>query len=1221
MKRQTTALLSALILLLLTVISILEWKTDQNLTAEEHPGSDSLSESRVTSLISTSEAARLSPEGWNPPEVFSGLGTATEIKPFPRGNNQDRRYPEPQIRPLDATLSSRDPVVLAKMPADGRTNLAPLEIDQYTKLGRRLAFNPEAFESIIRGETTRILAPSVGQDILMIEVEKLKTRTINSHTFQGRVVGEESDSSAQFIYHDGVVHGNVVRYSKGQELEYRILSDGHMMVREIDQEAVKGSCGCIDESVAQLESPQPPKDEDPKTSKNSVAKDSSTENKDTIGRRVVDIVVGYGRDARIADGGAAQIEARIIAAVERMTTAFSNSGIENAELMLVGTIEDPDYRFGGTNFGSQVDEFNDLVRTGGNRSLDTVLQYRNDLGADFCAFVPKDADGSLGIAQIGGYASISARTAMTATGLTFCHELGHCLGCDHAWGDSGYGNHSRYAWRITVPGGEQVRTIMSYDQDWARILNFSNPNVLYNGVPTGAFAGDDIDGNLTVDQRFLRGGRGFPGADLSQAGFDGSNPELGAFNASVIDVGGGSSQFGLSRAMNRRRRIEFDVKSPIAGDIWRHENTEAIVFTAGDMEDLATIQLFKGGVLIRTLGVDLNPGTKSHFRWEIPTDLAPGSDYMVRVSLTRNGGELVADSGFFSIAAPQFGVISYRANGADAGQVPVDQQKRWGRDLPLASNPNNLALAGFSWDGWNTAPDGSGTAYASEAIYSNDADLILYASWNVPPIALAGPDQNLVLGGGALWSPSSLSPQAWYDGGAPETVISSLGLVSEWRDKSGNNRHATQSNTEHQPTVVASGGNPVTLDFYGDDQFFDLNLDYLAGVPHSAFVMISDYGFTGLYGAAESGNGDRSLNVGLLDKNSYRFGHPQNDWSVGVSDRYLVLDEHLVNYLWIPNARKEIFVNGISEGFTTNAGSIGTMAGGGRLGKVGDASALRGWLSEVIFFTWTLTDAERERVEGYLAHKWGRASALPNAHPYKQSPPSGLGVTTSLAGSITDSDDSSPSVRWSVVSGPGPVVFSNYLSTTSEASFAKAGVYVLRLTGSDGSGSGSSEVTINVATGSPYTNWTGQVFSKPFTTVGPAEDQDQDSFSNILEYALGLDPTSGANGKLAYTENGSIQQAGPPTLELISDAGSDVFSAVFLRRKDYEAAGLSYNVEFSANLNHWTRSPIPPTVVTGPENQEAVDVLRQQFPLTVPLESGELVAPRFFRISVERQQP
>jgi prepilin-type N-terminal cleavage/methylation domain-containing protein len=44
-------------------------------------------------------------------------------------------------------------------------------------------------------------------------------------------------------------------------------------------------------------------------------------------------------------------------------------------------------------------------------------------------------------------------------------------------------------------------------------------------------------------------------------------------------------------------------------------------------------------------------------------------------------------------------------------------------------------------------------------------------------------------------------------------------------------------------------------------------------------------------------------------------------------------------------------------------------------------------ISEILIFDQKLSDTNRQRVEGYLAHKWGRTSVLPSVHPFKSTPP------------------------------------------------------------------------------------------------------------------------------------------------------------------------------------------------------------------------------------------
>jgi uncharacterized repeat protein (TIGR02543 family) len=86
--------------------------------------------------------------------------------------------------------------------------------------------------------------------------------------------------------------------------------------------------------------------------------------------------------------------------------------------------------------------------------------------------------------------------------------------------------------------------------------------------------------------------------------------------------------------------------------------------------------------------------------------------------------------------------VTYNGNGADSGAFPVAQTKTQGVDLSLASNSGRLAKEGATFSGWNTAADGSGTAYAEGAAYNSDADVTLYAVWTNLPIYSVTYDSN-----------------------------------------------------------------------------------------------------------------------------------------------------------------------------------------------------------------------------------------------------------------------------------------------------------------------------------------------------------------------------------------------------------------------------------------------------------------------------------------------
>ncbi|MEM9414674.1 MAG: PKD domain-containing protein [Planctomycetota bacterium] len=88
-----------------------------------------------------------------------------------------------------------------------------------------------------------------------------------------------------------------------------------------------------------------------------------------------------------------------------------------------------------------------------------------------------------------------------------------------------------------------------------------------------------------------------------------------------------------------------------------------------------------------------------------------------------------------------------------------------------------------------------------------------------------------------------------------------------------------------------------------------------------------------------------------------------------------------------------------------------------------------------------------------------------NAGPDRVSFTSNGRVT--LAGSASDADGDNLTTTWSVVSAPGSVVFANRNSPTSQATLTGDGVYVLRLTASDGTTSRSDDVEISINPASP----------------------------------------------------------------------------------------------------------------------------------------------------------
>lgn len=601
-------------------------------------------------------------------EAFVRVGMPQSVRPFPRGPNAQRRYGAPQTTSLPPEAMDAPPVSMAMSPSDGRTVLLPEETDLHTKKSRRMVLDVGALETVVAGKTARLLAPTPEGSAITLVIRSIKSRSGMTHTLQGEVEGEPQKSVVQLVLHDGIIHGSVSRYGIDEHLEYRVLASGHMMVRELDNAAMTAECGSpglaaesMDDSVGPPHgAPETPDDEPHEP----VA--------DTAGYTTIDVVVGYDQGARLADGGHAQMEARIIASVDRMTLAFSNSQVTATELMLLGTIEDPDYVFPGRVSGSMstTDELGDLNNTAAsNPGLNTVSDYANALGADLKAFIVRQVDGSAGIAYRPGTSSITARDYMTANRITFGHELGHNIGARHSWGDTSGSdaatNIHAYGWRLAPVGQARVRTIMAYDWAWGagtRIPYFANPNVLFQGARTGQVDGYNATGDALSDPRYVAGG--FVGG--LGAGFDGTNLNLGARNA----------QFILSQApgtASLRTRTAFQVITPATSASLNAGETSEIYWTGGDHTGGVSISLFKDGVFQEQIAAGITAHNR-RYNWAIPSVMVSGSDYMVRVTLN---GSLTADSGQFSVLGQDFTVSpngGYAASGDAGGPLLPAQQ-------------------------------------------------------------------------------------------------------------------------------------------------------------------------------------------------------------------------------------------------------------------------------------------------------------------------------------------------------------------------------------------------------------------------------------------------------------------------------------------------------------------------------------------------------------------
>jgi hypothetical protein len=192
----------------------------------------------------------------------------------------------------------------------------------------------------------------------------------------------------------------------------------------------------------------------------------------------------YTPQARAAAGGTTQVQGQIQAAVDQANTAFINSNM--IPRFLLAHTSEVSY-----NDSGNIDS--DLTWV---TSDSTVAGLRNTHAADMVSLIVNNGGGYCGIGWVQrNPGSGFSEYAFQATALgclansTLAHEHGHNMGMEHDPASAGISPAgASYPWSFGHYVNGSFRTIMSYNVcsiSCPRVLHFSNPEVFYNGVPTG----------------------------------------------------------------------------------------------------------------------------------------------------------------------------------------------------------------------------------------------------------------------------------------------------------------------------------------------------------------------------------------------------------------------------------------------------------------------------------------------------------------------------------------------------------------------------------------------------------------------------------------------------------------------------------------------------------------------------------------------------------------
>ena len=248
----------------------------------------------------------------------------------------------------------------------------------------------------------------------------------------------------------------------------------------------------------------------------------------------------------------------------------------------------------------------------------------------------------------------------------------------------------------------------------------------------------------------------------------------------------------------------------------------------------------------------------------------------------------------------------------------------------------------------------------------------------------------------------------WLDGSDASTITQSSGSVSQWNDKSGNAYNFTQGSAGNRPTFVSGATNGLSLlRFSGSGQYLGggttLNvgtsdLAIFAVCKYAANAQVSDNGSQGTYVFAKSlyGPANNRIFFGLSAMGVSAYFN-------GSSYESSFSSYHCVNFV---TARASGYTTSYANGtqFAQITGGVDNsswtssynMVVGGYNDPNGNLAFnglyMNGDICEIIIYIASITNTQRQTIEGYLMWKWGLQANIPVGNLYQTVSPNSTNI-------------------------------------------------------------------------------------------------------------------------------------------------------------------------------------------------------------------------------------
>jgi hypothetical protein len=235
------------------------------------------------------------------------------------------------------------------------------------------------------------------------------------------------------------------------------------------------------------------------------------------------------------------------------------------------------------------------------------------------------------------------------------------------------------------------------------------------------------------------------------------------------------------------------------------------------------------------------------------------------------------------------------------------------------------------------------------------------------------------------WTPALISTTLWLDAADAGTITLNGSTVSQWNDKSGNGNHWIQATAASQPTYTQSLINGLDGLSFAASQFMATASTVLQPDTHTMLavvrpITIASNDYVGSFGATAN----HAFSMFFTGRNRCHYWNSAGTLVTSDSDAVVLANSvNIAGQSHAPNLQFQNILNGIVKTSAANGSSTTNRIF--ERGRVSQRGAIN--LGEVILTTSQLSTDDRQKVEGYLAHKWGLTANLPNDHPFKVNPP------------------------------------------------------------------------------------------------------------------------------------------------------------------------------------------------------------------------------------------